>query len=104
MVVPGFVSQVHTVFRRTGDLLMPCHEFCGFGHSQMLARVHVVTGRSVPDRRRGEGAVPRHRNLALAISGSLRGVRRRGGARRLADVGAQPLHAPYENPQNYFCR
>jgi cytochrome c oxidase subunit II len=42
MVVPGFVSQVHTVFRSTGDLLMPCHEFCGFGHSQMLARVRVV--------------------------------------------------------------
>src|SRR6266567_5683462 len=29
MVVPGYVSQVHTVFRSTGDLLMPCHEFCG---------------------------------------------------------------------------
>lgn len=42
MVVPGYVSQVHTVFRTTGDLLMPCHEFCGLGHSQMLARVHVV--------------------------------------------------------------
>ena len=42
MVVPGYVSQVHTVFRRTGDLLMPCHEFCGLGHSQMLARVRVV--------------------------------------------------------------
>ena len=42
MVVPGYVSQVHTVFRTTGDLLMPCHEFCGLGHSQMLARVRVV--------------------------------------------------------------
>ncbi len=42
MVVPGYVSQVHTVFRKTGDLLMPCHEFCGFGHSQMWARVRVV--------------------------------------------------------------
>ena len=42
MAVPGYVSQVHTVFRTTGDLLMPCHEFCGFGHSQMLARVRVV--------------------------------------------------------------
>jgi len=42
MVVPGYVSQVHTVFRSTGDLLMPCHEFCGLGHSQMLARVRVV--------------------------------------------------------------
>jgi cytochrome c oxidase subunit II len=42
MVVPGYVSQVHTVFRTTGDLLMPCHEFCGMGHSQMWATVRVV--------------------------------------------------------------
>src|SRR5215467_4697027 len=42
MVVPGYVSQVHTVFRTSGNLLMPCHEFCGLGHSQMLARVQVV--------------------------------------------------------------
>lgn len=42
MIVPGYVSQVHTVFRKTGDLLMPCHEFCGLGHSQMLATVRVV--------------------------------------------------------------
>ena len=42
MIVPGYVSQVHTVFRRTGDLLMPCHEYCGLGHSQMLATVRVV--------------------------------------------------------------
>jgi cytochrome c oxidase subunit 2 len=42
MVVPGYVAQVHTVFTRTGDLLMPCHEFCGLGHSEMLATVRVV--------------------------------------------------------------
>jgi cytochrome c oxidase subunit 2 len=42
MVVPGYVSQVHTVFTKTGDLLMPCHEYCGLGHSQMWATVHVV--------------------------------------------------------------
>jgi cytochrome c oxidase subunit II len=42
MVVPGYVAQVHTVFRKTGDLLMPCHEYCGMGHSQMLATVRVV--------------------------------------------------------------
>jgi cytochrome c oxidase subunit 2 len=42
MVIPGYVSQVHTVLTRTGDLLMPCHEFCGLGHSQMLATVRVV--------------------------------------------------------------
>ena len=42
MILPGYVSQVHTVFTKTGDLLMPCHEFCGLGHSQMLATVRVV--------------------------------------------------------------
>ena len=42
MIVPGYVSQVHTIFRKTGDLLMPCHEFCGLGHSQMMATVRVV--------------------------------------------------------------
>jgi cytochrome c oxidase subunit 2 len=42
MVIPGHVSQVHTVFKKQGDLLMPCHEYCGFGHSQMIATVRVV--------------------------------------------------------------
>lgn len=42
MVVPGYVAQVHTVFRKTGDLLMPCHEYCGLGHSEMVATVQVV--------------------------------------------------------------
>jgi cytochrome c oxidase subunit 2 len=42
MVVPGYVAQVHTVFTRTGDLLMPCHEYCGLGHSEMYAVVQVV--------------------------------------------------------------
>jgi cytochrome c oxidase subunit 2 len=43
MVVPGFVAQVHTEFTRTGDLLMPCHEFCGLGHSEMWATVQVAS-------------------------------------------------------------
>jgi cytochrome c oxidase subunit II len=42
MVVPGYVAQVHTEFTRTGDLLMPCHEYCGLGHSEMWATVQVV--------------------------------------------------------------
>jgi cytochrome c oxidase subunit II len=42
MVVPGFVSQVYTEFTRTDDLLMPCHEYCGLGHSEMWATVQVV--------------------------------------------------------------
>lgn len=42
MVVPGFVSQVYTEFPHAGDLLMPCHEYCGLGHSEMWATVQVV--------------------------------------------------------------
>jgi cytochrome c oxidase subunit 2 len=42
MVVPGYVAQVHTRFTKTGDLVMPCHEYCGLGHSQMVATVRVV--------------------------------------------------------------
>ena len=42
MVVPGFVAQVYTTFTRSGDLLMPCHEYCGLGHSDMWATVQVV--------------------------------------------------------------
>jgi len=43
MVVPGFVSEVRTRFARTGDYLMPCHEYCGLGHQAMWARVSVVS-------------------------------------------------------------
>ena len=42
MVVPGFVSQVYTTFTSTGDLLMPCHEYCGLGHSEMWATVQLM--------------------------------------------------------------
>ena len=43
MVVPGYISQVHTVFRNAGNYLMPCHEFCGLGHSEMWSIVHVLS-------------------------------------------------------------
>jgi len=42
MVIPGLVSQVYTEFPHSGDLLMPCHEYCGLGHSEMWATVQVV--------------------------------------------------------------
>jgi cytochrome c oxidase subunit II len=42
MVVPGYVAQVHTQFTRSGDLLMPCHEYCGLGHSEMWATVQLL--------------------------------------------------------------
>src|SRR6516162_8192760 len=42
MVVPGFVAQVHAQFTRADELLMPCHEYCGLGHSEMWATVQVL--------------------------------------------------------------
>jgi cytochrome c oxidase subunit 2 len=48
MVVPGFVSEVRTRFMTPGDYRMPCHEFCGFGHQGMWARVTVVAPEQFP--------------------------------------------------------
>jgi len=42
MVVPGYVSEVTTVFQQVGDHLMPCHEYCGLGHSDMWAVLRVL--------------------------------------------------------------
>jgi len=42
MVIPGYVAQIHTEFKKGGDLLMPCHEYCGLGHSEMWATVQVM--------------------------------------------------------------
>jgi cytochrome c oxidase subunit 2 len=42
MLVPGFVSTFTTTFHETGELLMPCHEYCGTGHEAMWARVQVL--------------------------------------------------------------
>lgn len=42
MLVPGFVTTFTTTFHRTGEELMPCHEYCGIGHEAMWARVQVI--------------------------------------------------------------
>lgn len=42
MLIPGFVSTFTTRFPKTGEQLMPCHEYCGTGHEGMWARVQVV--------------------------------------------------------------
>jgi cytochrome c oxidase subunit 2 len=42
MLIPGFVATFTTTFRKTGERLMPCHEYCGIGHEAMWARVRVV--------------------------------------------------------------
>ena len=41
MLVPGYISQFTTVFTRTGDYLIVCHEFCGNGHHGMFGRIIV---------------------------------------------------------------
>jgi cytochrome c oxidase subunit 2 len=43
MLVPGYISNFHTRFHKTGEMLMPCHEFCGVGHAAMWAHVKVVS-------------------------------------------------------------
>ena len=42
MLAPGYISSFSANFHRTGDFVMPCHEFCGIGHAAMWARVKVV--------------------------------------------------------------
>ncbi len=42
MLIPGFVSTFTTSFPKTGEMLMPCHEYCGTGHEAMWARVQVM--------------------------------------------------------------
>jgi cytochrome c oxidase subunit 2 len=42
MVVPGYVATLTTRFDQPGEHLMPCHEFCGFGHQTMWAHVKVI--------------------------------------------------------------
>ncbi len=42
MLVPGFVATFTTSFKRIGEQLMPCHEYCGTGHEAMWARVQVI--------------------------------------------------------------
>lgn len=50
MVIPGYVSELRTEFRSIGDHIMPCHEYCGLGHSEMWAMVRVVPKESwTPD-------------------------------------------------------
>ena len=42
MLIPGYVATFTTTFRKTGEHLMPCHEYCGTAHAAMWARFQVV--------------------------------------------------------------
>jgi cytochrome c oxidase subunit 2 len=55
MLVPGFVATFTTTFQKTGEHLMPCHEYCGTGHEAMWARVQVIPANEFKSRAgRGE--------------------------------------------------
>jgi len=42
MVVPGYVSEVNTTFRREGEAQFLCNEYCGLGHDYMWSKLTVV--------------------------------------------------------------
>lgn len=62
MLIPGFVSTFTTSFKKPGEHLMPCHEYCGTGHEAMWARVQVLPSDEFAAKARGEerlSCVPR---------------------------------------------
>jgi cytochrome c oxidase subunit II len=42
MLVPGYVSELPIRFKKPGEHVMPCQEFCGIGHQGMWGKVKVV--------------------------------------------------------------
>jgi len=57
MLIPGFVATFTTTFRKTGEQLMPCHEYCGVGHEAMWAHVQVVPAAEFLERARNGARV-----------------------------------------------
>ena len=55
MLVPGYVSEQSMRFEKTGDYLMPCQEFCSFGHEGMWGKVKVIDKADFADRAKGGG-------------------------------------------------
>ena len=55
MLIPGFVSTFTTTFPRAGEMLMPCHEYCGTGHEAMWARVRVLPAADFDAQARASG-------------------------------------------------
>ncbi len=40
-VIPGEVAKVKTIFKRPGEYLVICNEYCGIGHQNMIGRIVV---------------------------------------------------------------
>ena len=103
MVVPGYVSEIHTRFAEAGDHLMPCHEFCGLGHSEMLARIRVLPQVAVQAGCNGKVSCGSARRLILAHLWPAFAV-----FAVAAVLGAwqmwvrSPLEAPFRLRENYY--
>jgi cytochrome c oxidase subunit II len=41
MAIPGWVNQETHVFRKPGEYLVICHEYCGIDHQNMFAKIDV---------------------------------------------------------------
>jgi cytochrome c oxidase subunit 2 len=41
MVVPGHVNKATTTFKKPGEYLILCNEYCGAGHHMMMAKLTV---------------------------------------------------------------
>ena len=55
MLVPGYISEQLMRFMKSGDYLMPCQEFCSFGHEGMWGKVKVIDKTEFADRAKGGG-------------------------------------------------
>ena len=55
MLVPGYVSEQSMRFDKTGDYLMPCQEFCSFGHEGMWGKVRVIDNAKFASRAKNGG-------------------------------------------------
>ena len=55
MLVPGYISEQLMRFTKTGDYLMPCQEFCSFGHEGMWGKVRVIDKADFANRAKGGG-------------------------------------------------
>jgi cytochrome c oxidase subunit 2 len=55
MLVPGYISEQFMRFHATGEHLMPCQEFCSFGHEGMWGKVRVIDKAAFAERAKAGG-------------------------------------------------
>lgn len=48
LAVPGVVNYAHTKLKDPGDYWVTCHEYCGTGHQNMSAVIHVTNPIQAP--------------------------------------------------------